>query len=154
MTSRSVDTRRRRLIGVVAIAALFGVALAVWLLTRDTTEPATAPVMPEKLSPTQAVLTGHVTDAESQTPLEGAVVTVDHAGGPLTVLTDAGGAYWAVLDVSRPIALTIDAPGHQGAAVFGKLCPGEQRDLPVALTPAHDNARAPVAPMVLEEQCR
>lgn len=152
ITRRPVETRRRRLMGVAAVAALVGVALAVWLLTRHTTEPTTT--TPEKLSPTQAVITGHVTDAESHAPIEGAVVTVDHAGGPLTVRTDGRGAYRAVLDVSRPIALTIDAPGHQGEAAFGKLCPGERRDLPVDLTPAHDNARAPAAPMVLEERCR
>lgn len=106
----------------------------------------------DELTPTQALIFGRVTDARSNRPLEGAVVKVDHAGGPLTARTDAEGNYRAVVEVSRPLSLTVDAEGHLGTAAFARLCPGERRDVSIALAAA-GRAQAPPAPLVIEPGC-
>jgi len=108
---------------------------------------------PVKLSGSHAFLSGRVVDSVTKKPLSGAVLRIDQAGAPLSLKTDVKGFYSSVVDVSRPIGLTIDASAHQGAVAFGKLCPGERRDLTVALPPANQKT-APPAPMVLQGKCR
>jgi len=131
----------------LAVAAVLVGAVAVLLQGGD------KKAAPVKLSGSHALLSGRVVDGVTKSPLAAAVIRIDQAGGPLSLKTDAKGFYSSVVDVSRPIGLTIDASAHQGAVAFGKLCPGERRDLTVALPPAHQKT-APPAPMVLQGKCR
>src|SRR6478672_9483268 len=58
---------------------------------------------------------GVVLDFDGETPLMGATVTLQSAGGTFTGMTDAGGLY-TITDVpAGGFWLTIDAPGHEPA---------------------------------------
>lgn len=147
--------KRRRLLLVAILVQLLLAALAVGFIADDDDEgPGPGPAAEEEpaLTGNQALLSGAVTDEASKEPIAGAVLSIDHAGGPSTVRSGADGRYRAVVDASRPIGFTIDAPGHKGAVAFGKLCPKERKVVDVALPPA-EAPGAPPAPMVLEEDC-
>lgn len=139
---------------VVLLQLLLG-ALAVVFLPADNPadedRPAAGTEQPE-LSGNQALLSGVVTDEDSKEPIGGAVINIDHQGGPTTVRTAADGRYRVVVDASRPIGFTVDAPDHKGVVAFGKLCPKERRQLDIAL-PSAASPGAPPAPLVLEEDC-
>lgn len=99
------------------------------------------------LSGSQALLYGRVLDADTDEPLATATLRIDHAGGTLEVATDTGGRYQAVVDTSRPLAVTIAAPGYKGGAAFGNLCPGDRRAFSVSLPP--QSAAAPLPPLTI-----
>lgn len=135
---------------VAATIALIWV-LAWPYLDRATDEPTQPQVT---LSGDEAQLSGQVLDAATKKGLPGAVVSIEHAGGRASADADGDGRFSAVIDASRPVALTIDAPEHLGAVAFGRLCRGERRRLSVSLSSASARA-APPAPLVLEEkQCQ
>lgn len=134
---------------VLVLALLLAAVAAVFLVEDDTgTNGDGAP----KLSGNQALLSGKVVDAQTKEPLPGARLVIDQEGGRLTVVADAKGAFEKVVNASRPIGFTADAPGHQGTAGFGKLCPGERRQLQLELPPA-GNRSAPPAPLVIKGDC-
>lgn len=91
-------------------------------------------------------------DAETGEGVEGATVRVEHAGGATSVRTDGRGRYEVVVDAAQPVAVTADAPRRPGLVVFGKLCPGEHRDLRLELPPSRLNTPPP-APIVLSGAC-
>ncbi len=145
--------KRRRTLFVVLVLQLLVGALAIAFLPGDDSDDNGAPGTNEpELTGSQALLSGVVTDQDTKKPIPGAVIKIDHAAGPSTVRTSNDGRYRAVVDASRPIGFTIDAPGHKGAVAFGKLCPKERRDVPIAL-PSAASPGAPPAPVVLEEKC-
>ncbi|MFN2568592.1 MAG: hypothetical protein ABR564_03200 [Candidatus Dormibacteria bacterium] len=106
-----------------------------------------APTFPASipLTPTQALLTGHVLDAGTRAPLAGAQVDIDQAGGKLTLHTDATGRFATAVETARPFGFTVDAAKHGGGVGFGKLCPGDRKDFQVPLPPAGGPPSAPVA---------
>ncbi len=104
------------------------------------------------LPPGHALLRGVVADSDTGIGVEGATIRVDHAGGPTSVRTDAKGRYEVVVDASRPVALTADAPGRPGLAAFARLCDGERRDVRLEFPPP-ESAAPPPAPMVLSGPC-
>lgn len=71
---------------------------------------------PSSVPGAKAELSGRVVEARAGVPINGAVLTIEHAGGRLSVRTDRDGRYKAVLDTSQPVALTADAgpPGGSG----------------------------------------
>lgn len=155
MTRPSGSVRQRRtILAVVGLLLLLATAAIVIPQSNDSADKSSSREgsRQTKLSGNQALLSGMVTDQETKKPVRGAVIEIDHARGPTTVRTSIDGRYKAVVDASRPIALTVDAPGHKGAAAFGKLCAKERRDLPVALAPAASPG-APAAPQILAENC-
>jgi len=97
------------------------------------------------LTPTQALLTGHVFDAGNKSPLAGAEVNIDAAGGKLTIHTDAAGQFTTAVETARPFGFTVDAPKHGGGVGFGKLCPGDKKDVAVPLPAAGGPPAAPIA---------
>lgn len=137
--------------------AIVGATIAlIWVLVwpyldRATDEPKQAAIT---LSGDEAQLFGRVLDAATRKGLPDAVISIEHAGGRASADADKDGRFSAVIDASRPVALTVDAPEHLGAVVFGRLCPGERRRLAVSLSAASPKATPP-APIVLEEkQCQ
>ena len=147
--------KRRRLLLAAVVVQLLVAAFAIAFLPDDDEDAGarTGWVTNEPvLTGSQALLSGTVTDEASKEPIAGAALSIDHAGGPSTVRSGADGRYRAVVDASRPIGFTIDAPGHKGAVAFGKLCPKERKVVDIALPPA-EAPGAPPAPMVLEEDC-
>lgn len=137
--------------------AIVGATIAlIWVLAwpyldRGSDEPKQPQVT---LSGDEAQLFGQVIDSATRKGLPDAVVSIEHAGGGASAAADEDGRFSAVIDASRPVALTIDAPEHLGAVAFGRLCPGERRRLSVSLSVASPKA-APPAPIVLEEkQCQ
>lgn len=97
-----------------------------------------------------AVLDGRVVDLATKRPLKGAVIEVVHAPGRKVVKAGDDGRFRASVDASEPIAFKIDAPGHMGSAAFGKLCPGETREVTIEL-PEASPTQAPPAPVILPE---
>lgn len=137
--------------------AIVGATVAlIWVLAWPYLDRAAdEPKQPEvTLSGDEAQVFGEVLEADTKKGLPDAVVSIEHAGGRASADADKDGRFSAVIDASRPVALTIDAPDHLGAVAFGRLCPGERRRLVVSLSAASPNATPP-APMVLEEkQCQ
>ena len=146
--------KRRRLIVVAILAQLLVAASAIGFLPRhdDGGDNAPSSSAGRALTGNQALLTGVVTDEDSGKPLAGVVIAIDHAAGPTTVRTGVDGRYSAVVDSSRPVGFTIDAPGHKGAVAFGKLCPKKRRDVAISL-PSASSPAAPPAPLVLQDDC-
>lgn len=140
--------RGRRAGPVLVVALLLAAVSAVFLVEDETTNGGDGP----KLSGNQALLSGRVVDSQTKKPLPGARLVIDQEGGRLTVVADDKGAFEKVINASRPIGFTADAPGHQGTAGFGKLCPGERRQVELQLPPA-GNRSAPPAPLVLKGEC-
>lgn len=152
VTQRARVLRRRRAVAMSIVGATIALiwVLAWPYLDRSNDEPEQPEVT---LSGNDAQLFGQVLDAATKKGLADAVVSIEHAGGRATAAADEDGRFSAVIDASRPVALTIDAPDHRGAVAFGRLCRGERRRLSVSLTEAALNA-APPAPIVLQEkQC-
>ncbi|HUP68191.1 MAG TPA: hypothetical protein VM142_00070 [Acidimicrobiales bacterium] len=142
--------RRGRRTGLVLVLALLLAAVSSVFLVED--ETGTNGGGGPKLSGNQALLSGKVVDAQTKKPLPGARLLIDQEGGRLSVVADGKGTFQQVINASRPIGFTADAPGHQGTAGFGKLCPGERRQLDLELPPA-GNRSAPPAPLVLKGDC-
>lgn len=136
----------------VAIAVLFLAAVAALVRLDGGAPTGGANGGDQPLPPGHALLRGAVVDAETEQGLAGVTVKVEHAGGSSSVRTDGRGRYRVVVDAAQPIALTADAPGRPGLVAFGKLCPGERRDLRLALPPGRTNTPPP-APMVLSGPC-
>lgn len=155
MTRSSARRPKLRVALIVVIGALLAAAVAFRASYDDSggrgKGKGAKPSGPA-LSGNQALLSGTVIDAESKTPLPGARLVIDQEGGRITVVADAKGHYRTVVNVSRPIGFTADAPAHQGTAGFGKLCPGERRELTLSLPPAGTRS-APPAPLVLRGDC-
>ena len=137
----------------MALALVALVVIAGVILRQRDGGGGAKPPSETKLSGTQAMIFGRVTDARTKAAVAGAKIAVKHARGAFEVSGDSSGKYQAVVDSSQPVGFTVDAAGHQGAAVIVKLCAGERRDAPVALAPA-DDPQAPPPPMFLPTKCR
>lgn len=137
------------------MATVAAIIALVWVLAWPYLDRATdEPKQPEAtLSADEAQLFGQVLDGTTKKGLPDAVVSIEHASGRASAGADDDGRFSAVIDASRPVALTIDAPDYLGAVAFGRLCVGERRRISVSLTKASPKA-APPAPIVLQEkQC-
>lgn len=142
----------RRRAGLAVVAGLLLAAVAALFVLDDSERGENATSAPTELTGDQALLSGKVIDAQTKEPLPRARLVIDQEGGRLTVVADAKGNYRSIINASRPIGFTVDAPGHQGTAGFGKLCRGERRRLDLELPPA-GNRSAPPAPLVLKGEC-
>src|SRR2546421_6215111 len=64
---------------------------------------------------------GQVIELDGETPLPGAMVTLQSAGGMFSATTDANGIYTVEKVPSGGFWLTIAAPGHESAYLPGQL---------------------------------
>jgi hypothetical protein len=132
----------------LAAAALGAVAVGTFLARgRDAPHQRSEPAGRPTLARLEALLSGRVVDAETDEGVPGATILIDHSAGILKTRTDGKGRYRAIVDTTRPIALTADAAGYKGAAAFGRLCPGDTTTFTLLLVPA--SAPAPLPPQTI-----
>ncbi|MBC5798947.1 MAG: carboxypeptidase regulatory-like domain-containing protein [Candidatus Eremiobacteraeota bacterium] len=81
-----------------------------------------------------ATVNGHVTDAATGRPVQGATVLVN---GVLPATTDAAGNFTVTPVPTGAWSYTVTAPNHKKAASTNPppLTPGEKRDFPIRLSP-------------------